>query len=201
MASSFSLLTNLINLLRNNLNVPLDTGMSGLDLVATLPTRVSDLPTIVVSFAKIQEESIGLGGIVEVRRELTKDTKVIKADRVAGEMIFHIWIKKRDTDVLTKIDQAAGLLSDLLEEYKNELRSQGLLKKELILVGRTESSKNEPVWLIRNTEALGRGLVYNFVYEYVAEEEPTEGVIDQVRVDEIWLDGTLLTETMVISRE
>ncbi len=201
MASSFSLLTNLINLLRNNLNAPLDTVMSGLDLVASLPSAADDLPTIVVSFAKVQEEAIGLGGLVGVRRELAKDTKVIRADRVAGEMIFHIWIKKDDPDVLTKIDQAAELLGDLLEGYKNELRSHGLLKKKLTFIGPIESSKDAPVWLIQNTQALGRRLVYNFVYEYIAEEEPTEGVIEQVRVDKIWLDGVLLDEKMVITKQ
>jgi hypothetical protein len=48
---------------------------------------------------------------------------------------------------------------------------------------------------------LGKRLVYNFVYEHVAEEEPTEGVIEQVRVDKIWLDVLLLDEKMVIGKQ
>ena len=201
MASSFNLLINLIGLLLDTLNTPLNNGMSGLELAANLPSNANDLPTIVVSFAKVEEKTIGIGSIIEVRRELAHDIQIIRADRVAGEMIFHIWVKNDDIDAQDKIDEAAGLLGDLLEEHKNELRSHGLLRKGLIFVGPIESSRDAPVWLIQDMHALGRRLVYNFVYEYIAEEEPTEGIIEQVRVDEIWLDGKLLSEKMVIPRE
>ena len=201
MASSFNLLINLISLLLDTLNTPLNNNMLGLELAANLPSRANDLPTIVVSYAKVEEKTIGIGSIIEVRRELTHDIEVIRADRVAGEMIFHIWVRNDDTNAQAKIDEAAGLFGDLLEEHKNELRSHGLLRKGLIFVGPIESSRDAPVWLIQDTQALGRRLVYNFMYEYIVEEKPAEGIIEQVRIDEIWLDGKLLSEKMVMPRE
>lgn len=201
MASGFNLVTHLIGLLQDTFKDGLNDGMSGLHLTHTLPTKKEDLPAIIVSFTEVKEEVSGLGDIVEVRRELGQDTQVIKANQIKGEMIFSIWIQKggiSNFEVLTKVDQASELLSTLFEEHKNDLRSHGLLRKKMIHIGSIESSEDAPVWLIQNTKALGKRLVYDFVYEFIAEEMPTEGVIEEIRVDEIKLDDELLSEKMLI---
>ena len=118
-------------------------------------------------------------------------------------MKCQFWIEEVISDdalVLTKIDQATTLFSQLLEEHKNELRSVNghrLLKNKLIQVGPIESSENQPVWFIANKKALGRCLSYSFNYEFISQEILAEGLLDHVSVEEIWLDGSLLTETMV----
>ena len=71
----------------------------------------------------------------------------------------------------------------------------------MIYIGSIESSGDAPVWLIQNTKALGKRLVYDFVYEFIAEEVPIEGVIEEVRVDKIWLNGELLSEQMLIHNQ
>ena len=120
MIAGVRLLVNFVKLLRDTLNTQLNDGMTGLDLSARIPEEADNLPTIVVSFAKLKEEAIGIGNMVEVKRELGQDTQIIRADRIRGEIIFDIWINESDSDVQTKIDQAAFLLGDLLEEHKKD---------------------------------------------------------------------------------
>jgi hypothetical protein len=183
MASGFSILLILIDLLQKTLDPQLDAAISGLHLVHTLPTKKKELPIIAVSFADVHEKAAGLGGIIRVRQVPEQDTKILRANRIAGEIIFDIWVNKDDTNVQSKIDQAAGLLGDLLEEHQNDLRSHGLLKLEFNRIVFTESSDDASAWLINRTQALGRKIVYDFVFEYIAEEEPTEGIIEQIQIN------------------
>ena len=210
MASIYSLLEKMIILLKDTLDEPLNNEMDGLGLRATLPTRAGELPTIVISFAEVEKSVPGLGSIVVVKKEDPgKGIQVVKRDRIKGKIIFQTWIQKDTDNVLEEIEKAAALLNNQLEmaaqknnnenNAGNKLRAQGLLKMRMVSIGPIETSENLPVWLIPPDPngtgvALGKQLVYNFVYEDMEGEAEDDRIIEKIVVEPIKVDGNIVPE-------
>ncbi|MCP4215136.1 MAG: hypothetical protein GY765_10785, partial [bacterium] len=170
--------------------------MAGLDLIKGLPAATSQFPTIVFSIDKIEKSICGLASRVVIKDEITEAVQVVKRDRIEGQMIFQIWIRRNVADLITEIERGVELLINFLETNGNSLRVNGVLKNKLSSIGALESSEKQDVWLINGQpgQALGKRLVYNFVYEDMEGEAEDDFVIREIVVEPIKVDETIVPE-------
>lgn len=136
------------------------------------PSRIQDLPAVVVAIGEVEESPIGIGGLVKTHRVSENQWIEARGKKASGILLIEIWASSEEV-----MNEVASAVFQTIEASEKLIRGMGFIR----FSNREVRPMEDVLGMIR---AVRMVIGYSIVYEEIkADTVGPGGIIKQVHVE------------------